>query len=257
MTVARRTLRVLGRGAVMLLFALVLAELALQGAAFFVRDRAAPRKILSLEIGRDVFRAIFGGPLAELTFDADTAGGQAVVSGACARTTSGCASGGGCYRWNPQGTVCNVRQPVMASHQPLRVSARFRVAAFPSGMGSDLLGLAEDAYGTGIYVQFTNRDQLRLLAMGSQRAEGTCGPLAAHVAPDVWYELRVRAAKSDHAQATLELLTPDGEVIDTVTCTDLPAGGGTFTQLFVGSSSRFGATADVTVDDVTVHEAPS
>jgi lysophospholipase L1-like esterase len=216
------------------------------------------------EIARDVVRVVLRGqtgalgPLAEMTFDADAGSEGPVPTGTCLRTNTGCASGTGCYRWNPHGTVCNVQETVIGSQRPVRASARFRVAAFPTGgVGYDLLGLFEDTYGTGIYVQSTNRDQLRLLAMGSGQVEGTCGPAAAHLLPDVWYEVRVRAEKSNHARATLELLTAAGEVIDSVTCTDLPAGGGMFTRLSAGSTGQFGATADVTLDDVVVYEEPS
>ena len=97
---------------------------------------------------------------------------------------------------------------------------------------------------------------MKVLVVGSGGREGTC-LLATHLLPDVWYELRVRASKSDHARATLELLTSEGEVIDTISCTDLPAGGGTFTHLTIGSRSPDGATADVTVDDVAVYEERS
>ena len=258
MTGVRRTMRVLGRGAVMLLLALVLAELALQGAAFLVQGGGAAHKILSLEIARDVMRVVVGGPLTELTFDGDERRDGVVFSGTCSRTTTGCESGSGCYRWNPQGTPCNVQLALIGTSRiPLRVSARLRVSAFPSGEGgSDVLSLIEGNYGTGIYVQFTNRDQLRVFTVGSGGREGTC-LLATHLLPDVWYELRVRSSKSDHARATLELLTSEGEVIDTVNCTDLPAGGGTFTHLTVGSRSPHGTTADVTVDDVAVYEETS
>jgi hypothetical protein len=210
------------------------------------------------EIALDVMRAVLGGLLAESTFDADGREDGAVLTGACSRTTTGCFAGSGCYRWNPHGTVCNVQQAVIESEYPVRASAYFRVSAFPTGgAGYDLLGLIEHTYGTGIYVQFTNRDQLRLLAMGSERAERACGPLAAHVAPDTWYELRVRAEKSDRARARLELLTAAGEVVEAVTCADLPAGRGRFTHVSVGSRSASGATADITVDDVGVYEEPS
>lgn len=207
------------------------------------------------EIARDVLRVVLGGFLTGMTFETVGSPDPLSVNGACQRTTAGCASGTGCYRWNPRGTVCNIREALPETQHPVRASVRFRVDDFPAGAtGYDILALSEETYATGIYVQFTNRDQVRLVSMGSNRAEGTCGPLASRVAPDTWYGLRVHAEKSDHARATLELLTAGGEVVDSVTCADLPAGGGTFTSVTLGSTNGFGATADILFDDVAVYE---
>jgi hypothetical protein len=218
---------------------------------------AHPNGPMYAEIARDVMRIVLGGLLGEMKFDADGVPDGSAVTGTCGRTTTDCAAGTGCYRWNLRGTPCNVRKPLLETQHPVRASARFLVRAFPSGVGGyDVLGLSDDMFGTGVYVQFANQDRLQLLAMGSQGAKRTCGPLASAVAPGTWYELRVRADKSDHARATLELRTAAGEVVDSVTCGDLPAGGGRFTGITVGSSSRIGLTGDITFDEVAVYEEP-
>jgi len=208
------------------------------------------------EIARDIAHLLVGGVLAEITFDderlADTS-----MTGPCSRSTTDCARGTGCYRWNPQAAVCNIRTAVLATGHGVEASLRFRVDTVPSTNGGrDVIGLTEDRYGTGIYARFTGADQLELLAIGSNSVERRCGPLASHVAAGTWYGLRVRADKSDRARASLELLTAADTVIDSVTCGDLPAGGGAFGSITIGSSWAGGSSADITFDDVTVREAP-
>jgi hypothetical protein len=148
-----------------------------------------------------------------------------------------------------------VRKSLVETERPVRASARFLIHAFPGGSGpSDLLSLSEDRFGTGIYVQLVNHDHLQLLAMESWAVHRTCGPLTFPVQSGVWYELDVRAQKSGHAGATLELRTATGDVADSVTCTDLPAGGGTFMGITVGSTNPHGVTGDITFDEVAVYE---
>lgn len=214
-----------------------------------------PNGPMYAEIARDVMRVVLGGWLGEMKFDADELPEASVASGTCGRATTGCAAGAGCYRWNPRGTPCNVGEPLLPSERPVRASARFFVHTFPAGPGPyDLLRLSEDRFSTGYYAQLTDQNRLQLLAMGSSSSHRTCGPLPTRVTPGTWYELGVRASKSEHASATLELRTAAGEVVDSVTCTDLPAGGGTFTEVTVGSTNPSGIVGDITFDEVAVYE---
>jgi len=204
--------------------------------------------------------AAAAGHQTQLTFEAGSAAvnpgalPEATATGPCTRTTAMCASGTGCYRWNPVAQICNARKTLPVALPLVRAQARFRVTAFPSGFGGyDFFALHESAFGTGVYVQFTNTNQLRLFSTGSGGASDLCGPLATPVAANTWYGVRVRAQKSDAATVSLDLLNDGGVVLDSVSCNNQHAGGGSFTTLLVGSGNGFGATADITIDDVDVH----
>jgi lysophospholipase L1-like esterase len=196
-----------------------------------------------------------GAELARLTFEPPGVPPDgALVNGSCTTVSADCAEGTGCYAWNPRGGVCNVQKRVPPSGRA-RAALKLRVAAFPTGIGGhDVFGLSESTYGTGVYVQFTATDRLRLLSTGSEAKEGHCGPLATPLALKTWYGVRVQAAKSNRAVVRLELLDNQGKVLDSVSCENQPTGGGAFTHVQVGSGNGLGATADVTLDDVSVHD---
>lgn len=174
------------------------------------------------------------------------------ITGPCTRSSTNCASGTGCYRFNPSAQVCSASKTFTAT-STVRAFARFRVSTYPGLFGHDFFSLAEIFYGTGVYVEFNNSNQLQVLSFGSGGAFDYCGPLPTPVAPNTWYGIRLRAKKSDAATVSLDLLDDNGTMLDTITCTNQHAGGGNFAVARVGSTNGFGATADITIDDVDIH----
>src|SRR5262249_52982345 len=68
--------------------------------------------------------------LGQLSFETNDLS-EAAVTGSCGRVTSGCATGTGCYHWNPSGTACSVDVAV-PSRTELTMSMRLRVATAPN-----------------------------------------------------------------------------------------------------------------------------
>jgi lysophospholipase L1-like esterase len=205
--------------------------------------------------------------LAQLAFETSASAGDSddplteatVVKGGCTRSTTNCATGTGCYRWNPAGTICNVQKILAEEQADVNAFTRLRVGTFPSGSslgGYDVFSLFENTYGTGVYLQFTNTNEVQLLSLGTDGASSRCGPLGSRLAPNTWYGVRIRAEKSHNAALTLQLLDNDGRVLDALSCTNQTAGGGTFTRVMVGSNNPLGASGDITFDDVEVHGDP-
>lgn len=191
-----------------------------------------------------------GTPLARVVFGENDGSrgppGALAVNGTCGPDSAGPA-GTVCYRWNPRGTVCNVQKQLSDITPALRAAVRLRVAEFPSEDGGRAVyGVFADAFKTGVYVEFTERDRLRVRSSGSAGAtQGYCGPLASHLAPNTWYGVEVRAEKSERARIVLELHDDTGRVLDSVACANQPTGPGFFTRAILGDADPRGATADV------------
>lgn len=181
----------------------------------------------------------------------DTATGTS--TGTCALTASDCAGKGSCYRWAPAGTVCNVEHALASRQTDLEASLRFRVTSLPSTRGgTDVFGMLEKSYGTGLRLEFADGDHLRVTSQGKAGASSVCGPLRAQVTPGTWYTVRVRGTKGDAGAVTLALVEDGSRTSETRSCDQMALGGGAFTHLVVGSDNRFGATADVLLTDIEV-----
>jgi hypothetical protein len=197
--------------------------------------------------------------LARLTFETELKPGpeqkrppELLVKGDCALTDAGCASGKGCYRWRPRNDICYIQQMLTVSPLKLRLSARFRVAEYPGDSGGrEVLTLLEGVFGSGVSLEFTSTDRLRLHVVGSGNESPHCGPLPSPIARDVWYGIRLQAEKSDRANLSLELVGPDSRLLDSLVCTR-STGGSVFTHLRIGSANPSGSTADIVFDDVEV-----
>jgi hypothetical protein len=227
---------------------------------------AHPTGPMYTAVAGDIVPLVLGEPvpgpgqaLARLTFDEDAAAPTAGLdlTGTCGRSTTGGARGGACYRWDPRGGRCYAEQALARPETAVRAVFRLSVAEAPDPAGGrEVFGVFEDAYGTGIHVQFADADRLRLVTSGGGGAQGHCGPLKVRLRPRTWYGVRMEAEKSDGATVSLALLDEGGHVLDTATCTNQPVGGGYFTRVRLGSANPAGSRADVLIDDVEVTAAP-
>ncbi len=203
----------------------------------------------------------YGGHLAQLSFETDGLAEASATTGPCTRTNVNCASGTGCYRWNPEAASCNV-QLNLPTPAPtvIRAFARFRVASFPtgtaypSGTGNhDVFDIVNATDGTGIYVGFNGSSQLQAVAAGDSGST-TCTPLTTSIDPNVWYALRLYAVKGSNGSIELDLLSDGGNVVETKACVAVDLGGGSFTAAFVGSRNAAGQTGDINFDDIDIHD---
>jgi hypothetical protein len=225
---------------------------------------AHPTGPMYAAIASDIVPIVLGEPvpgsdgtLARLTFDDDGGAPPAglVVTGSCGLSRDD--GRGGSYRWDPAGGTCFAVQTLASAQTAVRVAFRLNVARAPERAGGrDVVGVFEDNYGTGVYVQFADADRLELVTRGGAGATGTCGPLGAQLHPHAWYGVRVEAEKSDSATVSLALLDDAGKVLATTSCTDQPVAGGYFTHVRLGSAAPGGSRADALIDDVEVTAAP-
>lgn len=223
---------------------------------------AHPNGAMYAEIARDLVPAVVDGalavqrsapastePLARMTFAAE----EGHRAGECPLETTACAGEATCYRWNPNGTVCNVEKVLTRRQVEVRASWRMRVASPPNAtQGTDVFSLIEKAYGIGLRVEFADPEHLRIASVGSGEATAVCGPLASRVAGDTWYTIHVNAKKGDAGTVTLELADEAGRTIGSLSCDAQPLGGGAFTHAVVGGGNTFGATADILFGDVEI-----
>jgi hypothetical protein len=191
--------------------------------------------------------------LARLAFDdRDAKATGTTLTGACTRTTTACRTAAGCYLWDPRAATCVARQPLRARALAVQATFRLRVTEFPRAAGgSEIFGLFESAYGTGLFVQLTDAERLRLLAAG--RTPAHCGPVPFRLEKDTWYAVRVRAEKAERAHTALELSSDDGRPLGAVACDGQPTGSGAFTDVMVGNTNPAGLTAEIRFDDVEVY----
>ncbi len=230
-----------------------------------------PNAATYAEIARDVLQAVIDGTtpkgapgpaealLARLDFETklkpDPDGKRLpglLVRGDCAPTDTGCVNGRGCYRWRPQNNACYIQQMLNVFSNRLQLSARFNVSEYPAeGGGREILTLLEGVFGSGVSLEFTETDRLRLHAVGAGNDSPHCGPTRTAIARNFWYGIRLQAEKSDRADLTLELIAPDSKLLESVTCTR-STGGSVYTHLRVGSANPAGAAADIVLDDIEV-----
>jgi hypothetical protein len=172
-------------------------------------------------------------------------------TGGCQATTTACRTGAGCYLWNPRGTTCVARQALRAPARAVTASFRLRVTEFPrAAEGREVFGVFEGGYGTGLFVQLTDADQLRLLASGKTRA--FCGPISVPLQKDTWYAVRVRGEKAESGATSLDVRSDDGKPLGAVACEGQPTGPGAFTDAMVGNTNPAGSTAEIRFEDVEV-----
>jgi hypothetical protein len=153
--------------------------------------------------------------------------------------------------------VCNVEKQLSDITPAVQATVRLRVTEFPSDDGGrTVYGVFADAFRTGVYVEFAERDRLRVRSSGSAgAAQEYCGPLAPHLAPNTWYAVDIRAEKSESARIVVELRDDAGRVLDSVACANQPTGPGFFTRVILGDAEPRGATADLRLADLEVAAA--
>ncbi|MBI4517650.1 MAG: hypothetical protein HY699_17735 [Deltaproteobacteria bacterium] len=71
------------------------------------------------------------------------------------------------------------------------------------------------------------------------------------------YGLQLRAVKGTDVDLHLDLLSAGGNIIDSADCWGVGTGNGEFHYVYIGSMHGWGTTADISFDDVDVHDDAS
>jgi hypothetical protein len=232
-----------------------------------------PNGVIYGEIARDLAATVLTPPdsrtfapgvLALLDFAAPPlTGDQAPASapevvGPCAYSTPACDGDQACFRWRPEGGRCSVESRLSMLASTIDLTARLRLGTVASdspfqGQHFQILGLLEDRFGTGVFVDVVEGDRLQLTTVGTH--EGSCGPLERRLERGPWYGVRLHAEKSEAGTVVLELADAAGTVLDRVRCAPVKLGGGYFNTVRVGSKAP-ATIAAVDFTEVEVRTTP-
>ena len=232
-----------------------------------------PNGVIYGEIARDIAAAVLTPPdprrvapgvLAFLDFTSPPITGDQApsaapeVAGPCAYSTAACNGDRGCYRWRPEGGRCSVESRLAMLASTLDVRARIRLGTVESdspfqGQHFQILGVLEDRFGTGVFVDVIEGNRLKLTTVGRQ--EGSCGPLERRLERGAWYDVRLHAEKAEAGTVAVEIADAGGAVLDRVRCAPVNLGGGYFNNVRVGSKAP-ATIAAVDFAEVEVRSTP-